>query len=321
MHLGRRDFIAGAGAAALGWACPAEARELTTLGGHAFGSYWRVAAPSGTAARPIRQQIAAIVESIDAAMSPYRADSELARFNARHSTDWVRVTPALAMVLRRALDIAGDSGGAFDPTVGPIVGRYGFGPITGARSGAHHQLVAGRGAIRKEDPGLSLDLCGIAKGYALDRINQALHRLGCDSYLVELGGEAVARGRHPSGRAWQVGIEMPGGAGLRHLVALEELAIATSGDQPLGYEFAGRRYSHIVDPHAGTPIRGALASVTVLAPTAMDADGVATAMMAMPPKVAEAFAAETAVDALLLVRGGKGLRRITTGRFVERLLV
>jgi thiamine biosynthesis lipoprotein len=98
--------------------------------------------------------------------------------------------------------------GAFDPTIGPLVNRFGFGPIHGERAHPADLSVSANG-LRKRVPGLTLDLCGIAKGYALDRIIEALPAVGVDSVMFELGGEIRTLGRHPDGRAWQIGIERP----------------------------------------------------------------------------------------------------------------
>ena len=320
----RRHFLACAGAGAASWAlsAPTWAAQTPTFGGHAFGSYWRISVAAGERGERLRARIESVIGSVDRAMSPYRADSEISRFNAARSTGWMAVTPATQSVVAAALSMAQRCQGAFDPTVGPLVGRYGFGPITGRRSGDHRQLAVGAGAIRKHDAHLSLDLCGIAKGHALDGIVAALDGAGLGSFLFELGGEVFARGRHPSGRPWQVAIEDPraDATGLVHLVALDGQAIATSGNKVNGYEVGGRRYGHIVDPLTGSAVGTDLQSVSVMADRALLADGLATGMMAMGQERATAFARSQGLDALLLVRDGMHLKSVVTGGFAARLL-
>lgn len=322
MELNRRHFLALSGAAPLAAALPTQAAGTSRIGGRAFGSYWRVSCADVAADARIRASIERVIESVDQRMSPYRPDSEIGRFNSTLSSDWMTVSRPTQTVVAVALRMAQRCGGFFDPTVGPLVGRYGFGPITGERYGSHRQLSVRDGAIRKSDVHLSLDLCGIAKGYALDRMVAALDEAAIPGYLIELGGEVYARGRHPSGRYWQAAIEdpRPESIGLAHLLALDGAAIATSANKANGYDVHGRRYGHIVDPLAASCVGTDLLSVSVMAKRAMEADALATGMMAMGLDRAWAFAASQEIDALMLVRDGKRLRTITSGDFVDRIL-
>lgn len=319
--LSRRHFLMLSGAAAAAAATPALGVETVTLGGDAFGSFWRLTLPLHGDAALLGARIGAIVETVDALFSPYRADSEISRFNSAASLDWQPLSHDCRPVVAAALDIADKSGGAFDPTVGPAVARYGFGPIMGAERGHFSQLILGTGGLKKEVSGLSLDLCGIAKGHALDLIAAQLDALGVENYLLDLGGELFARGVHPAARAWQVGIESPvGQGGLRHMVALDGLAIATSGLVAQGYRLGERVFGHIIDPRTDAPVVGETASVSVLDRTAIAADAWATALMALPHEEAIGLAEATGRDALFLLRDGAGLKSITTGRFAGHLL-
>jgi thiamine biosynthesis lipoprotein len=322
MTLTRRRFLAGSTASVWAAVVPARAAATSTIGGPAFGSYWRVSLDRAEDFHAVQRRIRAIVSSLNDVFSPYDSRSELSVFNALRTTDWTPASPALRTVLRAALRIAATSDGAFDPSVGPIVGRYGFGPIRGASDVAYRQLAVGTGGIRKEIGRINIDLCGIAKGYALDRIREALDELGIDNFLIELGGEVCSQGRHPAGRRWQVAIEdpVPSGTLLQHLIALEGRAIATSGVTAKSYEVAGRRYSHIIDARRRAPVNGDIVSASVLSHSAMEADGLATTLVAMQLNEATALAETLDLDAAIHLRDGDALKTVMTGRFTDWLI-
>lgn len=319
MKIDRRRFLASAAMLTLAPALPAWAGgDVITLNGPAFGASWRLAASGIDHPEDLRGAIEAVIADIDRAMSPFRPDSELSRFNAAVTTDWQSLSPAMSAVTAEALRIAGLTQSAFNPTVGPLVARYGFGPIRAGKAGRADELEVGPNGLRKTRPELSLDLCGIAKGHALDRLAETCVAHGLAAFLMELGGEVVARGRHPDGRTWQIGVEAPTGEGsaIRHVAAVEGAALATSGDAVNGYVHRGRRYSHIIEP-GGRPAGSALASVTAASTTAMTADALATALYAMGPKAGPDFANAHSIEALFLMKDG---RVETVGGFEARLL-
>jgi thiamine biosynthesis lipoprotein len=281
--------------------------------GPAFGSAWRLVLPDTNEAGGARAGLEAVVARVDALMSPWRQDTELSQFNA---TGFASVTRETGLVARASLELARDSGGAFDPTAAPLGRRFGFGPPTVSPSrpaGRYREISIVGDVLRTECPGLSLDLCGIAKGYALDEIVRALDGL---DFLVELGGEVAARGRHPSGRPWRVGIERPGTAILQRIVEPDRRAIATSGDGAQGYTLGTRRYAHVLDPRTRTPVDNGVASVTVLAETGMIADGLATAAMVLGPEAARPLLEAHGAGALFLMRRDGGLEEVDLNGFV-----
>src|SRR5690606_20565894 len=146
------------------------------------------------------------------------------------------------------------------------------------------------------------------------RIANEFARLRLRDYLVELGGEIRARGRHPSGRNWRAGIERPGPGERRiqRTVALGGDALATSGLQVHGFAYRGRQYGLIIDARRGKPAAGDLASVSVFASSAATADALATAMFAMEWEEGAGFAQPHAIPSLFLVREGDGIREIAT---------
>jgi thiamine biosynthesis lipoprotein len=318
MLMNRRRMIATTTAALV---VAGRAEAATHLEGRAFGGTWRVVLPEGTPRAPVARALGEVIEMVDAAMSPYRQGSEIARFNRSPATGWVDVSAPTAMVTAHALDLAARTGGAFDPGIGPLVGRYGFGPIRG-ETGQFDDFAAGPSMLRKARPHLTLDLCGIAKGYALDRIIGALASVGLTDALVELGGEVRAIGRHPSGRDWQVAIEDPtasDGAAQR-IVAPAGLALATSGSRWNGID-GQITANHIIDPATGRMAGTDPSSVSVLAATAMEADGLATALVAMGGAQGRAYARAAGISALLLTGGPGALTETLTGDFAEHLVV
>lgn len=322
MTLSRRDLIVSGGSALLVSALPALGAGTLALDGPAFGSSWRLVA-GGTANRDaLRSLLEEIVTSVDRVMSPFRADSELSRFNRARTTAWQPLSAGLRRVLDEGWRVSALTSGAFNPTVGPLVGKFGFGPIRSGRPGMAEEIAVRDGAARKARPELSLDLCGIAKGYALDRMAAACADQGLSDFLLEVGGEVVAKGRHPSGRSWQVAIERPveGGAAFQRVVALDGASLATSGDRVNSYLYRGRRYSHIIDPLTGEPVQSALASVTVAASHAVTADALATALFAMGAERGPAFAQDAGLEALFIMREGKSTRELATAGFEARIL-
>lgn len=315
----RRRILMGAGGAACLAALPTPVRaeRIATLGGRAFGSYWRLTLSSRTDPGPVRAAVQDAIAGVDRALSPFRADSEISRFNASQAGAWTPVSLAAARVIAEGLRIARLTGGAFDPTVGPVVARYGFGPISGAPAGSYEGIRTRGRAIGKMASTLTFDPCGIAKGYGLDGIAEVLAPRGIRSYLLELGGEVLARGRHPSGRPWRVAIERPepGARTAHRIVRLEGQALATSGDWIQGYQLGNRRVSHIIDPRRREPVANEVASVSVIAPRAMTADALATGLMAMGPEKGLALAARLNLSVLYLLRDGTSLREAASPGF------
>lgn len=318
--LTRRQMIALTGAA-LCLGQPAKAAAPTrTMEGRAFASHWRITAPAEIELEQHRPAIEALLARIDQQMSPWRDDSELTRFNS--SQAGCAVSGALALVAQTALEIAQESNGWFDPTVGPLVAQWGFGPIKGGQSGAWQGLAAQGGGLHKAAPDLTMDLCGIAKGRALDLMAAHLLQIGVQDFLVDLGGELKAAGQHPSGRQWHVAVEDPRQNHDAPALALRlpsGLSVATSGFKAQSYVLGQSRYGHIIDPRRARPATGALASVSVLAADAMRADAWATALLAAG-EAGPQLAQEQGLAALFLSDHGGALSHIATGGFDRHLL-
>lgn len=295
MTITRRRMLAGAAAlSATALPLPALGSGLAEATGAAFGTYWRVLVQGRRGARAAEAIASDLLPALDAVFSPWRADAELARFNA----DDAALRPAsleLSSLAARALAFAAATGGAFDPTVGPEVARRGFGPIRGeARADWRGLSVSGR-HLRRRRPGLTLDLCGIAKGYAVDRLAAALSDDGVGDVLIDMGGEIRALGEHPAGRPWRAAVAMPFAPDGHAAAVIEpgDLALATSGLSEQSYPSAGALTGHIVGA-------GEVLSASVLARDAASADALATALAAMPAATALRFAETSRLAALVM---------------------
>lgn len=326
----------------LGAGCGAASSEarLVHLGGLTMGTGYSVKiahAPKQLDRVALADAIEAVLERIDARMSTYDAHSELSRFNRSASTAWVPISAETRAVIDEALRVGALTGGAFDITVGPLVDLWGFGPGAGpagvppaariaealARVGyARVHTRRDPPAVRKDEPDLHVDLSGIAKGYAVDRIAQHLERAGVGNYLVDVGGELRARGRNPQGARWRVAVEKPapGERSAYRILALDGQGVATSGDYRNFFEHGGRRYSHAIDPRTGWPVAHDLASVAVVDASTVRADALATALMVLGPEAGYRLAQRERLAALFIVRGAHGFAAIHT-RALEPYIV
>jgi len=296
---------------------------------HARGSFRTEGRGQAADLAQVLRAIRGAVERVDGLMSTYKPDSELSRFNQGPGGVGVPVSAETALVVEAALGVAASSDGAFDPTVMPLVDLWGFGPagreleapsaealaaaraLTGWQRVQVAQDAEGRPTLRKEDTGIRLDLSAIAKGYGVDAACEALEALGLVDYLIEVGGELRCHGQAPSGEAWRIGIDAPGdmsapGAALQTVLTPGNAAVATSGDYRNFRQIDGERISHTIDPRSGHPLSHGLASVSILAPTCMLADALATACMVLGPEAAlELVASMPATEAMLIVHDGE----------------
>ena len=266
-----------------------------------MGTTWSVvlaAKPANIDPAALQKLLQQELDLINRQMSTYNPVSEVSRFNDSRSTHWFPVSPETAQVVELAQKISLLSGGAFDVTVGPLVDLWGFGPkprsdkrpsdneIEAALSQAgyrHLHVRSSPAALRKEIPGLRIDLSAIAKGYAADRLAEILAGKGVADMLVEIGGEMLIKGKNQAGKPWRVAVEKPraGERGIEKLFHLTDTAMATSGNYRNFFELEGRRFSHVIDPVSGYPVAQPPVSVSVLAPNVALADAWATAFMVL----------------------------------------
>jgi thiamine biosynthesis lipoprotein len=302
-------------------ACSADPAPVV-LRGSTMGTQWSVTyqiAPATPAAGAVQQLLESTLEQVNASMSTYRPDSEISAFNALPVGAFHAMSPAFAEVLATAQRVHRASQGALDPTVGPLVDLWGFGPeprqdaVPGTSElDAARARVGLDKLLHDESEGLlhkrldqRLDFSAIAKGYGVDRLAEQLEQLGVRNYLVDIGGELRVLGQHPRGRPWRVAIESPDGASRAPARLLQPAAgaIATSGDYRNFFTLDGQRFSHVIDPETGYPVRHELVSVTVLAETAMLADAWATALLVLGPVRAREAAERERLAVHLIWRG------------------
>lgn len=320
MH--RRTLILSAAGALAASAVPAFAAGVRTIAGNAFGSWWRAVLPVSANAEDARAAIGVVIGSVEAGMSPYRSASEIGRLNARPGNSWRQVSAGTGEVIAESLRIAALTDGAFDPTVGPLVHRFGFGPITGAFGGGYSGFEIEDRRIRKDRSDLTLDPCGVAKGYALDQMAVALEGLGLRAFVLEAGGEVLARGSHPEGRNWQVAIEtaVAGPTAVQRIVRLDGSALATSGDAVNGGRAGHLRFNHIIDPRTQRPVDNGVASVSVIDGSAMRADALATGLFVMGPDQGMALAERLGLAVLFQMHAGAGVSELRSAMF-DRFII
>lgn len=291
------------------------------------------------------------LDAVDLAASTFKPESDVSRFNASQSTEWFPVSATTAQIVQIALDVAQKTGGAFDPTVAPLVDLYRFGPnksplvqlpsneqIAKLRENVGYEKLEVRAepepALRKSVPGLTLDLSGVAKGFAVDRVAQALEAQGLTDYLVEVGGETRCGGQKArfnfennalERTPWRVGIEAPEIArdAQRQIPRLYRVlnfdsaarpnaSLATSGDYRNYLQVGDLRFSHIVDPRSGKPTEivendapvsaERLGAVSVVAANCAEADAFATAFFVLGEKEGVALADKLGLSVLYLFR-------------------
>ncbi len=307
--------------------------KRTTLHGPTMGTRWSacldVEGPLDLGI--LQRDLAAAVEQVDEQMSPWKPNSDLMRLNRAPIDKWVDLPAEMMAVLECAMEVRRVSASAFDPCVGALVDAWGFGAVREApdaqaiflaRQSMPHvahsclELDLPSGRARKH-ANFQLDLCGVAKGYAVDRMAAVLHKHGVQHALTALDGELRAVGGQASGAPWAVAIEYPeaGHRAVHSVIELEDLAVATSGDYRRYFQVGNERLAHTMDSRRGAPVNNSVASVTVLARSCMGADAWATALLVAGADEGLAMAQRIGMDVLFLLRREKGLIEVGLGRF------
>lgn len=278
-------------------------------------------------------QIDSVLRAFNQSLSTYIPNSEISRFN-RYDT-LVYETSMFYPVLEASRKIHELTNGAFDPTIGPLVNAWGFGPGKDIKVVAQAQIDSlleyvgfdniqfNRDyAIKKS--GVYLDFSAIAKGYAIDLVADFLVKKGVTDYMVEIGGEVGVQGTNDKGYLWSIGIEDPlvskDEQKVLAIARVENRALATSGNYRNYFERDGKIYAHIIDPRTGYTSNQSILSATVFAPDCMTADAYATAFMVIGVDEAMKIVnADPLLDALLIFQTDSGESVIMTENLKDQV--
>jgi thiamine biosynthesis lipoprotein len=306
-----------------------------------MGTRWslKLVAPATAPLDDLSRSIDSALDRIIAQMSTWEADSDISRFNRATAGTWHPLPHEFFTVLAYALHVARDSEGAYDPTIGRLVDLWGFGPARAPRAIPHAaeikalrdggdwrsvELDLDRHAVRQPG-GIHLDLSSVAKGYAVDALAEIVRDAGFANFLVEIGGELRGEGMKPDGMPWWVALTKPPPATANAppladlVIALNGLAVATSGSAEHAFEDGGRIYSHTIDPRTGAPVAHGLVSVSVLHAKCMHADALATALSVLGPQQGLAHAQRLGLAARFVVADQHGFQEVLTPRLAAML--
>jgi FAD:protein FMN transferase len=304
---------------------------LITWQGQTMGSTYTVkivdAPLTDQQVEALKSEVEQRLKEVNRQMSHYQPDSEISRFNRAPANTPFKVPPEFALVVRHSLDLNRRSGGAFDPTLGTLIGLWGFGAQTGsktvppqdqvgaalANTGCQHLTLTAQDQLSKDIPGLELNLSSPAKGFGSDEMARVLRAHGLTNVYVAISGDVLTMGHNPKGQKWQVGVAAPvtewrPGDPLVTVLSVSDLAVSTSGDyQKYFVDAQGRRLGHIFDPKTGWPVQHTLGSVSVVAGTCMLSSSLATTLFVLGPEAGPRFIETfTNAAALFVVRGPDG---------------
>lgn len=300
-----------------------------TMGTHYSANFF---APADLAIDEVNQALQLAVDKIDNQMSPWKKQSDLVRFNNTPEGKWVNIPDEMATVMIEALHISRLTKGAFNIGVGELVNVWGFGPtqtipektaletntvITPANEVLELDLRHNR--LRKHAP-ITIDLCGIAKGFGVDELARALQSFGIEDFLVSIDGEIKASGlKGDSNNPWVVGIEKPDYQHrdvFKH-IEISNMSLATSGDYRKFKQIGDTHISHTIDTATGAPALNNIASVTVATEKCMTSDALATAFLVLGKEQAVTLANDMQADVFIIERHASGYRQHAAGAFVQ----
>ena len=300
--------------------------------GAVWGTTYRI---TYSAPRDLGDSIVSVMKDIEDELSMFAPSSTVSRINRNED---VEVGEAFRQVFQLSKKISLISGGAFDPTVGPLTDLWGFGTVKSdsvitpdddtlaaalATVGIERCRLDGAKVI-KPSPETRFDFSSVAKGYGVDAIAGMLKRNGVTDFLVEIGGEIVTSGQNPRGQVWRVQIDAPIAESTDHVamyvIPLDNRAVATSGNYRNFRQTADGRIGHTLDPRSGRPVESSTLSTTVIAPDCATADALATACMVMPHALAlEMIERMPGVEALIAVAAPDSITLLPSSGFPDAL--
>lgn len=269
----------------------------------------------------LKPEIEAELKRFDASLSPFNDTSVISRVNRNENI----VTDSFFQTcFNRSMEISKETGGAFDITIAPLANAWGFGFKQGTFPDSmmvdsllqitdYRKVKLVDGKVVKEDLRIMLSCSAVAKGYSVDVVAHLLDSKGIQNYMIDIGGEIVAKGKNSRNGLWRIGINKPIDDSLsvnqeiQTILELTDVGLATSGNYRNFYYKDGKKYAHTIDPRTGYPVQHNILSATVIAKDCMTADALATAFMVMGLKEAEAFAnANPKIDACFIYSGENG---------------
>lgn len=285
--------------------------------GFIFGTYYNICYKSKD---NLQQKIDSTLKSVDNSLSPFNKRSVITAINENRDT-----TPDAQFieVFTLAQEISATTNGAFDITVAPLVNAWGFGFKQGTivdsltvdsmlQFVGYKSIRLSDNKIIKQQPQTMLDCSAIAKGYGCDRVARMLESYGIEDYMVEIGGEVVAKGKNDKSKQWSIGISKPteDKSGtineLQEILRISGKSVATSGNYR-NYRYEdGRKLSHTIDPRTGYPVAHTLLSATVIANDCATADAYATAFMVMGIDKAMEICKDKGIDAYFIYSTPEG---------------
>ena len=298
-----------------------------------MGTTWSVKAATAIADQHVLHIVENALARVIQQMSQWEPNSNISRFNRAAAGAWHDLPDEFFSVLKYALDLARETDGAYDPTIGALSQLWGFGssgqredvPARSAIDTARHhcgwydvRLDPERRAVLQPG-GMQFDLSSVAKGFAVDLVSETLLKRGVTDHLVEIGGELRGSGVKPDGSPWWVALEGGDGKPDGAIVALHGLSVATSGDVRRHIKDGDRKLSHTLDPRTGWPVSDNLTSVTVFDRSCMKADALATALTVLGPEKGFDFSGARDIAARFIIRETTGLQERMTPAFAAML--
>ncbi len=313
--------------------CDSNPGRVEVLSGPTMGSTYTIKYvfnASTPAADAVGVEVQSILDEVDRQMSTYRLDSDIARFNQSPANSCMQMPQPVLDLAQYGYELSRSSDGAFDLTLAPLLNLWGFGPqarakhvpsaadIAKAKEQIGYQHVRVVGDQLCKDADVQVEFNSIAAGYTVDRISERFAQLNIDSYMIEVTGELIAKGHKPDGSPWRIALEQPLGDGQRviqRVLEIDGYGVNTSGDYRNYFEENGVRFSHTIDPQVGAPISHRLASVTVVDPSALHADGLGTVLLVLGPERGLAFAEERKIAAFFVMRDSEGFTTQVSSEF------
>lgn len=286
--------------------------------GFVFGTSYNITYNYG---ENLKDEIEKVLKDVDNSLSPFNEKSTITAIN---NNECPEIDDMFYEVFNISKDVNKETDGAFDITVAPLVNAWGFGFKSGNMPaedsikqilqyvGFEKLDLIGR-IVKKKDPRMMLDCSAVAKGYGVDQVALMLDEKGIKNYMVEIGGEIVAKGVSQKKQPWRIGVTKPTDDSLsvnnelETVLQLTDIAMATSGNYRNFYYKDGKKYAHTIDPKTGKPVQHNVLSATVLAPSCARADAYATSFMVLGlEKAQEILSRHKELKAYLIYTNDKG---------------